>query len=593
MRSKQRIPIGLSLVLVLLTPTISSASLDKLDDIVMSTSTSAGSWSDPLGGGTYLNGGDFTIKLKHSSSSAPLFQFKPPSVKTGCSGISISGGFLQYLGLDQLQDSLSDAGSSLMFGIIMGIEYTLPAIASVFDKIREWANALQALLQNGCAIGQSLTKGSPMAKSFRDNALNTAVEGTFKEMDKFINKGKPYLDRLKKLSECTGTVGDINCIDHASSVIAIAKEMKDKSSDKTAVGVSSKLIKNGTSVGTGKSEIVTAFNIETFYKDKEIDCSTLTNTEVSEEDILIDKLKYVFFGEIGSDPKALKHITRYIDSTSCEFKSKEVAENIKQAMTTGNGSILPIPKYVAIPALITEPSDAAKALVYGVERIEGKNQYITNSKITIPNRDCIYLDLPLGKNTAGQSLDRERFIYISSEKKTSTMNLTWNGAFLESLKGIELLVDASTGNNYRLSVASSYSEYSTSTTEATLETISTPLLIPSIQKYIGIISKLEQRAKGETFRTKILKVNLAKINAIYFAEGLMSSIESRVVELLNGSEGNAFVVNGYLKKIRSVSKEVAKLLAVMREEIAASDLTKEFRDLETMQRTESIKGVQN
>lgn len=579
-------PISLSLSLLLISPSILKAT--ELGDILMSTSTSAGTWSDPLGGGTYLYGGDFKMKFKSTSSVAPLVQFKLPSAKIGCSGISLDGGFLAFLGLDKLQDQLADAGSSLMFGIILGMEFTLPAVSAVFAKVRAWANALQAMLQNGCNIGRSISAGSAAAKSLREGMLDSNINAPFNELNDFISGGDNALKSIQKLANCSGSTTDPNCALEKLAQEAMGKGIQEdkKSGQSASTGGTQGLTEKGTPFGTKSQAIVTTIDLSKFYTDKKIICPGITSTSISADDVLIDILKYVFFGEIGSDSYALRDIESKIDVTNCKYNYASLSKDLENSTTSGAPSSFPTPVYSKISPLISNPEDAAQMLVYGLEKLNEKYTSITNNTITIPNRKIVYLDAPIGVDANGDSTSRERAVYVSAIPSASTtpITLSWAGAFKESLKGIRAIVDTQTGQSWTL--AASYGEYDTSGIAA----ISTPLLVPGVKKYANIIAKLEKKNNGATPQTEQLKVKLAKYNAIVFSEGLINGIQAQVGKLVTGIKGNPTIVNDYLKSIDELEKHVSILLKEMKKDLSSDELIETFKTLEKEQTLEAVKA---
>lgn len=589
-------PISLSLALLIISPSIVQAS--SLSDIIMTTSTSAGTWDAPLGGGTYLYGGDFKMKLKTNSYYAPLFSYKMPSVKVGCSGISINGGFLQFLGLDKLQDQLSNAGSSLMFGIILGMEFTLPAVSAVFAKIRAWANALQAMLQNGCNIGRAISAGSGAAKSLRGAMLSTKINEPFDKLNDFISGGfgdsndSNVLGAIQALANCSGDPTDPNCDLEKVAKIAMGKQLKseqDNSNIASNAGATAKVILNTTNPLASASSIATMFSLSSFYQSKKISCSQLTTHGVSDSDILIDKLKYIFFGDIGSDDESMQSIAFNIDESTCSYKLANMANKLAGSVTTGESTAFNIPQYSRIQPIIGNPRDAAEILVYGFNRVGDKYADISGSTITIPDRNIMYLDFPLEIDDDGNPTSRTRAIFVSSKENNSTasnIDISWDGAFKESLKGIKGIVNARTGQTWSLDTSATYEEYSTSS----VGTISTPLLIPSAKKFANVIARIEKSNGGETQLTLGLKVKLAKYNAIEFSKGLINGIQTRALALSKEIHGDPQIINDYLQNITETEYEINILLKEMAKEIEEDKLIGIFQKLEGEQRLESLKA---
>ncbi|MBW6487555.1 conjugal transfer protein TraH [Sulfurimonas sp.] len=579
-------PISLSLSLILITPSVMQAA--NLDDFVLSTSTSAGSWSDPLGGGTYIYGGDFKFKLKNSVSNAPIFQYKLPSAKRGCSGISIEGGFLSYLGLSNLQEMLSNAGSSLVMGIFLGIEFSLPAVGAVFAKIRAWANALQGLLQNGCNIGKAIAGANGLSEAFHSSTLSDAIEGPFKAMNTYISDGNSGLEWLQELANCNGNEDDPNCKLKDSANKALGKEIEEKKKKNKDVAASASSVSANVMLthasSSASQDIALITSLSSLYSGTAGNgCSGFTMVQPSSEIKLFESLKYIFFGDIGTNDETIQSFESKIDNESCRIKYDVISADIAQAVTTGNDSIFPTPEYAKIEPVISDPKDAAQMLVFGGSKINEKYSQVTGNTISVPDRKMVYLDIANGRDENGNPLSKMRTVLLSEKKEIFPAdNIVWNGAFLESLKNIRDGVQAQT--NFTAS-GINYDEYDTSS----VTTSNLPLLVSGIQKYINVIVLLEKRAGQSTPFTEMLKVNLAKTNAILYSRELIGGMESRVLSLVDGTKGEVTAVNDFSKQIRTISSEIRKLLKEMEEEIGRTGFMEEFEKIEREQRIESVK----
>lgn len=592
MNKKIKSTISVSLVLVMLLPTTSQAL--KLSDIAQSTSTSAGTWSDPLGGGTYISGGDFKLKLKTTSYHAPLFQFKAPSMSMGCSGISLSGGFISFLGLDKLKGIVSNAGSSLMFGVILGIQFTLPAIAAVFSKIRAWADALSAMMQNGCNIGRAIAKSGKLAETFHTKGLSDAINAPFTRMDNFLNGGKgEWLQKVKNLANCDGTTGVGNCVelknakDAASA--ALAKNVNSKGGHPDSV--TGNIIKNHTSPITGKKQVATWFTLSDYYSNKKIptDSCSISSSSMNDTDVLVDELKYVFFGDIATNGNSVQKFANDINNGTCKLDNKKLSAVLGASAETGEGKLFPTTKYALVTPIITSPKDAAKALVYGFNDLNSSYPAISGNSVLIPDRKIVYFDLPYNIQNDGNSTKRVRALFISSYKDgTTSIPVEWKGALRESFYAIRKLVDSQTHHIWRLNTH--YSIYDTSSIHS-LSDVKVPLLLPAVKKYVAVIAKMEKRSKGATPETLALKEYLAKINAILFSEALVNGIESRVMNLSDGLSGNSVTVNSYIKNAKKTSDDIKNILTVMKDRLERNNLFTPFKEIEKEQAKESLRNT--
>jgi hypothetical protein len=89
----------------------------------------------------------------------PWFSFSPPKVSVGCGGISLKGMFASIIGLDQLEEQLKNAGTSIAWGIVVGLIYSLPGIGAALRMIDTWAKKIQQLLANACQSAANFTQG--------------------------------------------------------------------------------------------------------------------------------------------------------------------------------------------------------------------------------------------------------------------------------------------------------------------------------------------------------------------------------------------------------------------------------------------------
>ncbi len=157
------------------------------------------SWTDGSGG-KYLYGGNFTYKFKRDTSFKPVLDFAPPGIQAGCNGISLSGGFIHMLGLDEIKQQLQSAGQGAMMGVVVGLIYSLPGIAEAFDKVHKFVRMLQQLLSNSCQITSAAVRSfidqeKNKPAEFRngyENAVGSVfggVTGTAGQFNQFVNDG--------------------------------------------------------------------------------------------------------------------------------------------------------------------------------------------------------------------------------------------------------------------------------------------------------------------------------------------------------------------------------------------------------------------
>lgn len=107
----------------------------------------------------YYSGG-YYFRFNNTGPNQPLWSLTPPSIEAGCNGFNLKGMFVSLLGLDQFGAMLQNAGTTLAWGVAVGLIYSLPGIFNVFKTINQWAKQIQQLLAMGCqagiALGQAL-----------------------------------------------------------------------------------------------------------------------------------------------------------------------------------------------------------------------------------------------------------------------------------------------------------------------------------------------------------------------------------------------------------------------------------------------------
>jgi hypothetical protein len=112
----------------------------------------------------YYSGG-YYFRFNNANSVQPLWAFSPPEIEAGCNGFNLKGMFVSLLGLDQFGAMLQNAGTTLAWGVAVGLIYSLPGISSVFKQLNAWAKDIQKLLsmscQSGIAIGRAIGENIP------------------------------------------------------------------------------------------------------------------------------------------------------------------------------------------------------------------------------------------------------------------------------------------------------------------------------------------------------------------------------------------------------------------------------------------------
>lgn len=184
----------------------SSAWAESIFDNILLNSTPMGVYktgSSGIGKGdtNVYTGGVFLRFGSAYDFPPPLFSISPAKVAIGCGGLSIKGMFMQLAGLDRLAQMLKNAGTSLAWGVVVGLVYSLPGVMKAFDFLNHWAKTIQQLLANACASGYALGRSIGASTGF-----DGIVEGLTNRDWNFFGKssskaGSDKLDNEEKSTQ--------------------------------------------------------------------------------------------------------------------------------------------------------------------------------------------------------------------------------------------------------------------------------------------------------------------------------------------------------------------------------------------------------
>jgi len=596
----------ITVVLVLLSLFLQQAMAIGLDSVLdgTSVSTSFGKWDSPRTGSRYFYGGSYAFAFKHSGIYQPFFQGEPPSAKIGCNAFSLSGGFIALLGIDEIKVMLKNAGATLAWGLMMGLQYSMPALARVFATLRKWAREIQAILQNACNLGKVLMKNHPALKGIRETISNSYVgkadewmkdnlEGNMGGIDKFINTGYQYAT-----NGCAGLQNDAlkTCKNKTGGVIrGITRRVVVSSQNSFLNQAAGSHVKTAT-VPTNTLSIS---KLSTFLNTGKIQKQTIFSTgselDTYKTNVILSRL---FFGDKTTLLKSLKKIIMMADNSSQSIAEKvykieptkikpflkaKLTEQITLSSGEGEGMIIP-PK-------LTSAENAAKAILYGIKEGSCKKN-CHDGYVDILDNYVYALDFAEDAKSKDYSRVLGNVLY-SAQDTPPTLRVNWNGAFVESLQVIRSIVKQKSGYNptYKTIEEGSVGMKSPSATN-----IKVPLLLPNINKYIDTIVLLEKKSKKETAFTAQLKDILAKNNAYFFSTSLMDLIAGSVVSAI-GSNGDAAgrpktkEILDYLKFVTDTKNDISKKIREDRKnQISYRELTETFEKIDKNLRKENMKG---
>ncbi|ACO04983.1 hypothetical protein PERMA_A0032 (plasmid) [Persephonella marina EX-H1] len=153
--------------------------------------------------------GSYSFRLRNDLLNRPVLSLRPPQATFSCSGADFDAGMLSMLNLNTFGDMLSQAGTSVAWGIMIGLVYSLPGIGDAFQKLNEWARMFQQLISNSCMIGTQIGKnlGSSIWESGRTNAQGKGVASG--SVSSFEAAQKEFIDLIKTTGEIKKFFGTI------------------------------------------------------------------------------------------------------------------------------------------------------------------------------------------------------------------------------------------------------------------------------------------------------------------------------------------------------------------------------------------------
>ncbi len=118
--------------------------------------------------------GSFSFRLRQDLLNKPMFAFQPPRATLSCAGLDFDAGWLSIMNLDTLNQLLQQAGASFMWGVVVGLIYSLPGITEAFDKLQKWGRYAQFLGQNACQMG--INAGSSLREAILGRETKNSAE---------------------------------------------------------------------------------------------------------------------------------------------------------------------------------------------------------------------------------------------------------------------------------------------------------------------------------------------------------------------------------------------------------------------------------
>jgi hypothetical protein len=547
-----------------------SLNATNLNEYITSYKSSAGSWVSPTTGMKYHYGGSYEFTFKGGNKFQPWVTGSNPELKIGCNGISLKGGFVGLLGLNELKDQIKDAGQSLAWGAFISLQYAVPGLFQVFTKIREWAASIQNMLQNACNIGKALASGNPSV-----NKLKTTIDDYTQSegINTTLGTGMGGFDKVKEkidaISNCSGMATGIDPVTGESAYLkcvqangGISKNTQNKgASEKVA---SAQLLNKFISPPTKPTNKLYVDKLSGSLSTGKIDTFVIANATQLAETASTLKLLRVFFGDLTIEKDSYKSV--YADNTEANTGNKAFEKGVysldfervkKRLEKAASDNNIPDDKimYKLIKPVISSPESAAKALLYGISA-NTNDKNCGDGYCRIDDATIFFSDFGDNENRAIQI----GIVGDNSSSTSDTLKLDWSGAYNESMKSIRKKVRDLTGVDPTWKTV-----YDGTGTIDSSNVSNVPLLVPNIERHIETIAKIEKLSKSETGLTAHLKTVLAQQNSILISRSLFTMIEGKIVD--------ADLMGGTLEGLSAFSEHIRQVAEKVQTEIDKVDQT--------------------
>jgi len=557
-------------------PTLMAAASSYMNDHILKNVTPGGLYEDPTNKSQYIYGGNIIYKFKDTARGMPpLISFAPPGIKAGCNGISFTGGFLQVLGLDGLADQIQNAGTAVIYGILVGLIYSLPALEKVFAHIRQWSEWLQQMLKSACASGVA------MGRAIGDKAFsNTPVGDMMSSFDSLFDandkNGMGILAAPKSASPTA--IKDLvdKVFTGANDSTSNAKEKNKDRSENAAQNFKDVYVKVGLANIILYNEMLNGITspAEVPFEEQTI----MPNGELEELYTIVVNI----FGDISLDDKSiqfLKENHEFMEKVIKNGNSGDVEQAVKDNFNQAVASLLTPaatkgfgPKVkLAYRQPVMNTERAARFFVFGSS--EG------SETASMEFRKPLVIKAKTPKYNESGALEMLFTSNIDIENKAS---ITWKGLFYEAKTKIDCEVNAmATG----------------STCSNTF-----PLVLPNARGFITTIKQLETieaRRAGmssgikRSAQSQALIDDLAQHEAFFFARYILNYIESEIIkdkEKMEGADLEAILQ--FESSFRDTKKEIeTQISKIITEDAAILDaLMQRFKRVRDELKLDTVRG---
>ena len=529
----------------------------SLGDLFYQNKTSAS--SNKIDGTHYYFGGGYELRFKANTYSfKPWINGQAPNFNIGCNGISISGGFISLLGLNDIKDQLKHASVAFAWGVIMAIKASLPLVAEVFEAIQAWSRTIQKLLQNACQLGQAAANNFLGAKKINNEINQWSSNQGFAKVKNDLNSFKGKATAISNWVDKTIS-------NNGKQPKALAGQLFENiHAISLATMFFGKYLPDLTSI----NRVIEFGDLKHLYDKKIGDASLLvSNSTEFQQAKLMHELALLCFGEIGITKSSYTSITRVV-APDGKLDTKKLKHSIFVAL---QGVFKENVSTVMIPPVLSA-DDVYSFLYSGAGSIKSTSTdsgscTASTEVCKIPNYKLMYLysetNVPVDdennnndSNSSSQTQSVKKTYKVFALFNYSTGNdikLKWKGFYQTSLDQIRDAVKVNSGiTNYSFfgnAPTTTYSTYS--------------FVLPGMSKYINILALLTKKSKGETQYVYYLEKLLAQRNANTATFLLVNSLDTYIRTLMKNPNVNFSSVSReqlqfYLQNVDTIKKDIEK-----------------------------------
>jgi len=538
--------ISLSLIPLIFTTQIQAYSLK--DHYTGVTTSPSNDYQSATTKARYTSSGSISFNFKNRGNYTPWWQVSDvsgPMIQADCRGVAIKEMYASLLDLNEIKSQLEEGGSQIAWGVMLALVSSLPVISDVFMKLQKWARMIQSLLQDMCAVGQSIVNNTEFGQS---------VKGVIKDWT------VPDDDTLK-FFHLDGIAGDIEKLDDTfeeidcnfrfsadaaahkkcmSKVAASAGPSVQEATRKTGGGLFNDILINETDLAD--NETTNRLYIDRYSafinsgKISGFQAIPASKMELMKPALMMGRIFFPTTTLSGSSIKNnitditnLTTITTgsyYVDLDKLKSFAKKTVGNNADMLQRGIVSLTPI-----IPI-----ANVGDALINGFKETSSSTDGICfDGYCNLPNNYVMFTDFAAsidsgaatvpGVDKVGSSF---KLFAIFQVTDGTSIKVEWEGALVESYKTIKKLVYDKNG------ISGSFGTFGMNTidSDSITATGNISVVVPGMNKYIDVISLLEKKAGMETAYSASLKELLAKYNAYLFSKAFLKNIVSQYDSLI-------------------------------------------------------------